>query len=26
MGVRGAGTLRGRGTNPSVAKLGDKKN
>ena len=26
MGVRGAGSLRGRGTNPSVAKLGDKKN
>ena len=25
LGVRGAGTLRGRGTSPSVAKLGDKK-
>jgi len=26
MGIRGPGTLRGRGTRPSVVKLGDKKN
>jgi len=24
-GIRGPGTLRGRGTNPSVVKIGDKK-